>query len=116
MSHTNELCYDLDSSKSFCSEHKGTGNVSADDTEFSDKFSKPGYENQVSDRGWSNQKIVDIINNPYKTSDSINTYTGNPVKVYYVDEMHYVAVDTVTNKVIRVSDLFRSDWVFDLFR
>ena len=48
--------------------------------------------------------------------DSINTYTGNPVKVYYVNDIHYVAVDTVTGKVIQVSNLFNPNWVFDLLK
>ena len=88
--------------------------VTADEISFSDKFSKPQYKNQVADRGWTNESIADTINNPYKTGTSINKYTGNSVKTYYVDDVHYVAVDEVTGKVIQVADLAKPDWALDL--
>jgi len=53
-------------------------------------------------------------NNPVKTGTSVNKYTGNSFTVYYIDDVHYVAVDDVTGKVIQVADLNKADWVFDL--
>lgn len=88
--------------------------LTADDIKFSDKFSKPAYKNQITERGWTNRKIADTINNPVKTGMSVNKYTGNSVTVYYIDDVHYVAVDDVTGKVIQVADLNKADWVFDL--
>ncbi|MEG2328853.1 colicin E5-related ribonuclease [Anaerorhabdus sp.] len=64
----------------------------------------------------NNQKIADAINNPYKVENSVNKFTGNSIKVYYIDDMHYVAIDNVTQKVVQVSDLNRKDRVFDLLK
>ncbi|MCI8271292.1 MAG: hypothetical protein HFG16_03155 [Erysipelotrichaceae bacterium] len=86
--------------------------ISADDIKYSDKFSKGAYVNQVTERGWSNQKIADTINNPYKVVDSVNTFTGNPAKAYFINEIHYVVIDTITNKVVQVSDLADDFWKF----
>ncbi|WP_068786955.1 RHS repeat-associated core domain-containing protein [Paenibacillus phocaensis] len=97
---------------------KGAGNVAAKltgkDITFSDKFSKPAYKNQVADRGWTNDSIADARNNPVKTGTSKNPYTGNDVTLYYVDDVHYVAVDNGTGKVIQVADLNKADWKMDL--
>ncbi|MEG1461950.1 MAG: colicin E5-related ribonuclease [Anaerorhabdus sp.] len=70
----------------------------------------------VSERLRNNQKIADAINNPYKVENSVNKFTGNSIKVYYIDDMHYVAIDNVTQKVVQVSDLNRKDRVFDLLK
>lgn len=88
--------------------------IAADDISFSDKFSKSAYKNQVAERGWTNQSIADTMNNPVKTGTSVNKYTGNPVTAYYIDDVHYVAVDNVTGKVIQVADMNKANWVFDL--
>lgn len=70
------------------------------------------YEDQVAQRGWTKQQIADAINNPYKVADSVNKFTGNPAKVYYIDEVHYVVIDTVTRKVVQISDLLKDNWEF----
>ncbi|MET3558513.1 hypothetical protein ABID29_001639 [Streptococcus rupicaprae] len=85
--------------------------VKADDIVFSDKFKLPNYKNQPAQRGWTNQKIADTINNPTKTSTSINKATGNTVTNYYVNDIHYVAVDDVTKKVIQIADLNDLEWL-----
>lgn len=74
------------------------------------------YNNQVTIRGWTNDKIADAINNPVKLGNSVNKYTGNSVTLYYVDDIHYVAVDDVTNKVIQIADLRDPFWVMSLFK
>lgn len=76
----------------------------------------PAYNNQVTIRGWTNDKIADAINNPVKLGNSVNKYTGNSVTLYYVDDIHYVAVDDVTNKVIQIADLRDPFWVMSLFK
>lgn len=86
--------------------------VIADDIKFTDKFSMKDYKNQVASRGWSNQKIADAINSPYKVVDSVNNFTGNPAKVYFINETHYVVIDTVTNKVVQVSNVADDFWKF----
>ncbi|OAB30169.1 hypothetical protein PMSD_20470 [Paenibacillus macquariensis subsp. defensor] len=97
---------------------KGPGKVVAKlsgvNITFSDKFSKPRYKNQVADRGWTNDSIAAARNNPVKTGTSKNPYTGNEAKLYYVDDVHYVAVDNGTGKVIQVADLGKADWKMDL--
>ena len=77
---------------------------------FSEKFSKHGYENQVAERGWTNESIVETINNPIKTDISVNKFTGNPVTKYYCDNNHYVAVDDITHKVVQIADLGKDKW------
>ncbi len=87
--------------------------VNADEITYSDKFNNSKYKNQVKTRGWTNESIADVINNPHKTGSSVNKYTGNSVTVYYKDNVHYVAIDNGTGKVIQVSDLNRKHWNFD---
>ncbi|WP_227989870.1 colicin E5-related ribonuclease, partial [Streptococcus ruminantium] len=84
--------------------------MEAGDIAFSDKFSKSHYSSQVSDRGWTNQKIADTINNPVKTTSGYNKYTNSSVTNYYVDDVHYVAVDDSTGKVIQIADLNNPNW------
>lgn len=84
-----------------------------DNLEFSAKFDNANYINQVAELGWTNEMIVDTINNPIKTSSSYNKYTGNTVTNYYIDDNHYVAVDDVTHKVIQIADLGKIDWKAD---
>lgn len=92
----------------------GVGDVkkilTEEDIIFSDKFSKANYSSQVLDRGWNNQKIADTINNPVKTTSGYNKYTNSSVTNYYIDEIHYVAVDDSTKKVIQISDLNNPNW------
>ncbi|MBN1056962.1 hypothetical protein DVW05_16720 [Clostridium botulinum] len=94
----------------------GKAKVSPEDIRFSDKFSKPAYKNQIVKRGWSNESIANTINNPVKLGSSVNKYTGNPVTLYYIDDIHYVAVDNITNKAIQVADMFDPNWVADLLK
>ena len=89
--------------------------VTADSIVFSDKFLRSNYSAQPLERGWTNEKIADAINYPVKTGISINKYTGNSVTLYYVDDIHYVAVDNGTGKVIQVANLFDAAWEFDNF-
>ena len=90
--------------------------VTADSIVFSDKFLQPAYKRQLRKRGWTNEKIADAINYPVKTEASKNKYTGNSVTLYFVDDIHYVAVDNGTGKVIQVADPSRSNWRFDNYK
>lgn len=47
-----------------------------------------------------------------KQYDSVNKFTGNPAKAYFINDTHYVVIDTVTNKVVQVSDLIDDFWKF----
>ena len=90
--------------------------VTADSIVFSDKFLQPAYKRQLRKRGWTNEKIADVINYPVKTEASKNKYTGNSVTLYFVDDIHYVAVDDGTRKVIQIADFSRSNWRFDNYK
>ncbi len=87
-----------------------TSKLTAADIVFSDKFSKPAYKGQVAARGWTTEKIANTINNPLKISSSVNKATGNSATLYYIDEIHYVAQDDVTKKIIQVADLNDPNW------
>ncbi len=89
---------------------KKSNQVIADDIIFSNKFSKKDYLGQVVERGWNNQMIADTINNPVKTTKGYNKYTNSSVTNYYIDDIHYVAIDDSTGKVIQIADLKDSDW------
>ena len=69
---------------------------------FSDKFTHSKYKNQIAERGWDNKKIAETINNPIKTTKGYNKYTKSTVTNYYIDDIHYVAVDDSTGKVIQL--------------
>mgnify|MGYP004529609567 CR=1 FL=1 len=84
--------------------------VKPEDIVFSDKFLKEKNMKQVAERGWTLEKIADAINNPVKTGKSYNKYTHNSVTKYYTDEIHYVAVDDGTHKVIQIADLADANW------
>ena len=90
--------------------------VTADSIVFSDKFLQPAYKRQLRKRGWTNEKIADAINYPVKTEASKNKYTGNSVTLYFVDDIHCVAVDDGTGKVIQIADFSRSNWRFDNYK
>lgn len=46
----------------------------------------------------------------------MNKYTDNSVTLYFVDDIHYVAVDDGTGKVIQITDFSRSNWIFDNYK
>ena len=77
---------------------------------FSDKFTHSKYKNQIAERGWDNKKIAETINNPIKTTKGYNKYTKSTVTNYYIDDIHYVAVDDSTGKVIQIADLTKPNW------
>ena len=77
---------------------------------FSDKFTHYKYKNQIAERGWDNKKIAETINNPIKTTKGYNKYTKSTVTNYYIDDIHYVAVDDSTGKVIQIADLTKPNW------
>ena len=77
---------------------------------FSDKFAHSKYKNQIAERGWDNKKIAETINNPIKTTKGYNKYTKSTVTNYYIDDIHYVAVDDSTGKVIQIADLTNPNW------
>ena len=45
-----------------------------------------------------------------KTTKGCNKYTKSTVTNYYIDDIHYVAVDDSTGKVIQIADLTKSNW------
>lgn len=60
--------------------------------------------NQLSRRGWSQNTIDKLVNNPYTTRSSINKATGNNATAYFRKDGHYVVRDDVTGDVVQMSD------------
>ena len=88
-----------------------TSVLTSEAVQFSDKFYKSGYIDQVARRGWTSEMIANTFNNPVKiVTGFVNSATGNSATYYYIDEIHYVAFDDITGKVIQVADLLDSLW------
>lgn len=60
--------------------------------------------NQLSKRGWSQNSIDDLVNNPYTTREAINKATGNKATAYFREDGHYVVRDDVTGDIVQMSD------------
>ena len=68
----------------------------------------------MTQRGWTESTVKDMVNNPYTTRVSTNKATGNPSTVYYNQEGGYVIIDDVTKAVVQVSDNINpSTWIPD---
>ncbi len=83
------------------------------DIKFSDKQSDYQWEKQLSERNWSKEQIVNVINNPSQMGTSINRYTGNECLVYFNEKGGYVVVDNVTGKIVQISQYDMSDFIID---
>jgi len=76
----------------------------------SDTKSATTLANQMSQRGWAENTVQDVVNNPYTTRISKNMATGNPATAYYNKSGGYVVVDDVTGEVVQVSNLNDPVW------
>ena len=70
-------------------------------------------------RGWAQKEIVDLVNNPVKTSDVyadgrplVNLATGNPAKAFIRADGQGVLQDLVTGEVFHVSDKLDPTFIF----
>jgi WXG100 family type VII secretion target len=68
---------------------------------------------QAGRRGWDEQDISDVIDNPADTGTAVDRSTGDPATVYYGEDGHYVVRNDVTGQVIQVSDRNDPNWVDD---
>ena len=69
--------------------------------------------NQIAERGWSEESIVDTVNNPSATRSSINKSNGNSATAYYDSDGNYVVVDDETGQIVQMQDKGADDWVPD---
>ena len=80
----------------------------------SDTKSAAKLESQMTQRGWTESTVKDVVSSPYTIRDSKNLSTGNPATVYYNKSGGYVIIDDVTKEVVQVSDNINpSAWIPD---
>ncbi|AGF55466.1 glucan-binding repeat-containing protein [Clostridium saccharoperbutylacetonicum] len=80
----------------------------------SDTKSTQKLSNQMTQRGWTESTVRDIVSKPYTTRASINKATGNSATVYYNKAGGYVIIDDITKSVVQVSDNINpSTWIPD---
>ncbi len=65
---------------------------------------------QMPRRGWTENDIKDVLENPSATAKTINKATGNSATQYYRSDGYYVVRDDVTGEIIQVSDRTDPDW------
>lgn len=71
-------------------------------------------DRQSGRRGWDEESIKEVVDEPHATSAATNKANGNDATAYFDEDGSYVVVDDVTGAVIQISD--RNDpegWVPD---
>jgi hypothetical protein len=69
--------------------------------------------NQLSQRGWSNDTIEELVSNPYIKRTSTNRATGNSATVYYRKDGHYIIRDDITGDLVQMSNTNAQKWIPD---
>jgi len=93
----------------------GEGNTTGKDVTFgSNTKSSTKLNNQMNERGWTQDTVIDTVDNPYTTRVSVNKATGNPATAYYTKQGSYVIVDDIKKVIVQVSDNINpSTWAPD---
>lgn len=65
---------------------------------------------QMEQRGWTQDSVRDVVNNPYTTRESQNLATRNKATAYYDRNGNYVIIDNETKEVIQVSKKGDKTW------
>jgi protein-disulfide isomerase len=68
---------------------------------------------QLQKRGWTQEQIDSLVNNPYTTRPATNKASGNPATAYFGPDGRYVVVDDLTDDVIQISEVGNPGWVPD---
>ncbi|MEM9624726.1 MAG: colicin E5-related ribonuclease [Pseudomonadota bacterium] len=71
----------------------------SDDITIGDKIGR-----QSGQRGWNEESIKDVVDNPHTTRPATNKANGNDATAYYDEDGSHVVVDDVTGAVVQVSD------------
>ncbi len=75
----------------------------------------PQKEAQSATRGWTDQDIQNVLDNPADTAPTLDRTSGNsdgdPATNYYREDGHYVVRNNRTGKIVQVSDQRVPDWV-----
>lgn len=68
--------------------------------------------NQLSQRGWDNESIQEVLDKPawQKPAPRGNLRTGNPATIYYNKDGHYVIRDDTTEEIVQISNLNDPNW------
>jgi filamentous hemagglutinin family protein len=68
---------------------------------------------QLVERQWTIEAIIDTIDNPYTVRVSTNKFTGNTATVFYEKDGSYVIVDDGTGDIVQISDRGDPNWIPD---
>ncbi len=71
-------------------------------------------QNQIKNRGWTQESIKNTVDNPFQTRNAINRATGNGATAYYDIDGDYVIIDNVTKEIVQISDKFDPEWKPDI--
>ncbi|MDR2694997.1 MAG: hypothetical protein LBC79_01270 [Deltaproteobacteria bacterium] len=81
----------------------GTNNVGT--ITVTDKISK-----QMPQRGWTEDSVIHLVNNPEKTVPVIDMRYNEPATAYVANDGSYVVRNDIRGHIVQVSDKSRNDW------
>ena len=61
-------------------------------------------------RGWTEDSIREIANNPHTTRNAFNKARNNPATAFFNRDGNYVVIDNVTWEVVQISHKFDLGW------
>ena len=68
---------------------------------------------QMAGRGWTEEAIEAVMNNPSQVGTAINRATGNAATAFFDEGGAYVVKDNVTNEIIQISNKNDLNWIMD---
>jgi hypothetical protein len=75
------------------------------------RFDTARHARIAAKRGWTDESILDTIDNPALIRHNVNRATGNPATYYYRSDGNYVARDDVTGEIFHVSKIGDPGWI-----
>jgi RHS repeat-associated protein len=66
---------------------------------------------QLSGRGWTENMINEVVNNPYTVRQGLNKANGNVTDIFYQKNGSYVSVDRGTKDIIQISNRNDKNWI-----
>jgi len=70
--------------------------------------------NQLSRRGWTEERINDTVNHPFVTRKAANKANGNSATAYFNKDGSYLVRDDITGELVQISDRTNpSEWLPD---
>jgi len=92
-----------------------TQSISSSNIGFNGSTTKPAQQlaNQMSQRGWTQESVRTLVDNPHTTRAAVNRATGNSATAFFNSQGHHVIVDNITREVVQVSNIFDPNWIPD---